>query len=81
MALKVAVVGARGIGTTHANSHRKDALADLVAASGLSVTELARRIGTSRSRLSTYRSGTVVPSAVMMNRLRRTVDQLTGNYR
>ena len=31
MALKVAVVGARGIGTTHANSHRKDALADLVA--------------------------------------------------
>ncbi len=54
---------------------------DLVAASGLSVTELARRIGTSRSRLSTYRSGTVVPSAVMMNRLRRTVDQLTGNYR
>ena len=31
MALKVAVVGARGIGTTHANSHQKDALADLVA--------------------------------------------------
>ena len=31
MALKVAVVGARGIGTTHANCHQKDELADLVA--------------------------------------------------
>lgn len=50
---------------------------DLIAASGLSVTDLATRIGTSRSRLSTYRSGTVVPSVAMMNRLRRTVPTRT----
>ncbi len=31
MALKVAVVGARGIGTTHAKCHKQDDLADLVA--------------------------------------------------
>jgi predicted dehydrogenase len=31
MALKVGVVGARGIGTTHANCHKDDDLADLVA--------------------------------------------------
>ncbi|MDO5503648.1 MAG: helix-turn-helix transcriptional regulator [Actinomycetia bacterium] len=51
---------------------------DLVAASGLTVAELSRRIGTSRSRLSTYRSGTVTPSAAMMNRLRRVVGALSG---
>ena len=31
MALKVGVVGIRGIGTNHANCHVKDELADLVA--------------------------------------------------
>lgn len=31
MALRVGVVGCRGIGTTHATSHKNDALADLVA--------------------------------------------------
>lgn len=52
-------------------------VADLVARSGLSVADLATRIGTSRSRLSTYRSGKVVPSAAMLHRLRTTVDRLT----
>lgn len=48
----------------------------LVEASGLSVADLARRVGTSRSRLSTYRSGRVTPSAAMMIRLRHTVSRL-----
>lgn len=49
-------------------------VAELVARSGLSLAELASRVGTSRPRLSTYRSGKVVPSAAMMLRLRRVVD-------
>lgn len=44
-------------------------IATLIAATGLSVAEVARRIGTSRSRLSTYRSGTVTPSAAVRLRL------------
>ncbi len=42
----------------------------LVAASGLSRTEFARAIGTSASRLSTYASGRVTPSAALMVRMR-----------
>ncbi|WP_347354514.1 helix-turn-helix transcriptional regulator [Intrasporangium sp.] len=53
-------------------------VADLVARSGLSMTELASRVGTSRTRLSTYRSGRVVPSATMLRRLRTLVDRLAG---
>lgn len=45
-------------------------VAELVAASGLTLADFARRIGTSASRLSTYRSGRVVPSATMMLRMR-----------
>lgn len=44
-------------------------IAQLIAATGLPVSEVARRIGTSRSRLSTYRSGTVTPSAALRLRL------------
>lgn len=43
----------------------------LVADSGLSRQDFADRIGTSRSRLSTYMSGKVVPSASLMVRIRR----------
>lgn len=50
----------------------------LVDASGLSVTALATRLGTSRTRVSTYRSGQVVPSAAMMVRLRRVVGSLVA---
>ena len=48
---------------------------DLVARSGLSRQDFAERIGTSRSRLSTYMSGKVVPSATLMVRMRRAVHQ------
>ena len=44
---------------------------DLVGRSGLSKQDFADRIGTSRSRLSTYISGKVVPSAALMVRMRR----------
>jgi hypothetical protein len=45
-----------------------------VARSGLSREQFARRIGTSRSRLSTYCSGRVTPSATMLLRMRRQAD-------
>lgn len=48
-------------------------VAALVERSGLSMAEFAARIGTSRSRLSTYRSGSVTPSAALLNRMRRIV--------
>jgi DNA-binding transcriptional regulator YiaG len=44
---------------------------NLVDRSGLSRQDFAKRIGTSRSRLSTYISGQVVPSAALMVRIRR----------
>lgn len=44
---------------------------DLVGRSRLSKQDFADRIGTSRSRLSTYMSGKVVPSATLMVRMRR----------
>lgn len=43
----------------------------LVAMSGLSQREFAAKIGTSASRLSTYVTGTVTPSAAMLVRIRR----------
>lgn len=53
-----------------------DEVRRLVAASGLTTAEFAARIGTSRSRLSTYRSGRVVPSATMMHRMRQVSEGL-----
>lgn len=42
----------------------------LIGASGLSRSDFASRIGTSPSRLSTYASGKVVPSAALLVRMR-----------
>jgi DNA-binding transcriptional regulator YiaG len=47
---------------------------ELIRRSGLSTAEFASRIGTSRSRLSTYRNGVVTPSAALMVRMERLVD-------
>ena len=44
---------------------------DILAASGLTTAEFASRIGTSRSRLSTYVNGRVTPSAALLVRMRR----------
>lgn len=46
-------------------------VAGLIAQSGLTLSEFATRIGTSRSRLSTYRSGSVTPSAALLLRMQR----------
>jgi DNA-binding transcriptional regulator YiaG len=46
----------------------------LVDESGLSQQDFAQRIGTSRSRLSTYMSGKVVPSAALLVRMRRVAE-------
>lgn len=50
----------------------------LIDETGLSMERVAYRIGTSRSRLSTYRSGTVTPSATTLVRLRELVSRITG---
>lgn len=51
---------------------------DLVERSGLTAGEFAARIGTSPSRLSTYASGKVVPSAALMVRMERLAHRGTG---
>jgi hypothetical protein len=56
------------------DTERADVAAEvgcLVGESRLSQQDFAERIGTSRSRLSTYMSGKVVPSAALMVRMRR----------
>jgi transcriptional regulator with XRE-family HTH domain len=57
-----------------ADSEREEVASEvraLVARSRLSKQDFAERIGTSRSRLSTYMSGKVVPSATLIVRMRR----------
>ena len=44
---------------------------DLIRRSGLTLAAFAERVGTSASRLSTYRSGKVTPSAALLVRMRR----------
>ena len=64
-----------------ADSERADVAAevrDLVGRSGLSKQDFAERIGTSRSRLSTYMSGKVTPSAALMVRMRRATQLAAG---
>jgi|ERR1700722_15670291 DNA-binding transcriptional regulator YiaG len=51
---------------------------EAVKRSGLSRGEFASRIGTSASRLSTYTSGKVIPSATLMLRIRRVANQESG---
>jgi ribosome-binding protein aMBF1 (putative translation factor) len=50
-------------------------ITEAVRRSGLSRAEFAAQIGTSASRLSTYASGKVVPSATLMVRIRRVAEQ------
>lgn len=46
-------------------------IAEYVRRSGLSQSQFARAVGTSASRMSTYVSGKVVPSGVLLERMRR----------
>jgi hypothetical protein len=67
----------RAVRQARAESERSDReevaarVRQLIRESGLTAAALASRAGTSASRLSTYASGKVVPSATMMLRLER----------
>lgn len=54
-------------------------ISELVAASGLTTAEFASRIGTSRTRLSTYRTGRVTPSAALLVRMERLADRVLAS--
>jgi ribosome-binding protein aMBF1 (putative translation factor) len=54
---------------------------EAVERSGLSRADFASRIGTSASRLSTYTSGKVTPSATLMLRIRHAADRRLARAR
>jgi transcriptional regulator with XRE-family HTH domain len=60
----------------HNKEHEREQVAEevrrLISASGITQREFAKWVGTSPSRLSTYVSGTVTPSASLMLRMART---------
>lgn len=74
--LERTIAGARA---TAEQRERADVAAEvdhLVHQSGLSTADFASHIGTSRSRLSTYRTGSVTPSAALLLRMERLVERL-----
>lgn len=75
-AMERAIARAREV----AESREREAVAAevnrLVRASGLTRAEFASRIGTSASRLSTYTTGKVTPSAALLIRMRRMAERV-----
>ena len=69
--LEAVVARARQLAISSERDNVAAEVRDLVGRSGLTRQDFADRIGTSRSRLSTYMSGKVVPSATLMVRMRR----------
>ena len=69
--LEAVVARARQLAISSERENVAAEVRDLVGRSGLTRQDFADRIGTSRSRLSTYMSGKVVPSATLMVRMRR----------
>lgn len=69
--LEGVVARARNLAADSEREEVASEVGELVKRSGLSRQEFAERIGTSRTRLSTYVSGKVVPSAALMVRMRR----------
>jgi transcriptional regulator with XRE-family HTH domain len=65
------VAQARKLATDAERDQVASEVRELVSRSGLSRQDFADRIGTSRSRLSTYMAGKVVPSATLMVRMRQ----------
>lgn len=76
--LRRAVDRARSCSAERERSDVADEVATLVSQSGLSREQFARRIGTSRPRLSTYISGAVTPSAALLVRMRDLVSRTTS---
>jgi DNA-binding transcriptional regulator YiaG len=73
--LKSVVSGARQQAADSEHAEVAAEIRKLVDDSGLSRQDFADRVGTSRSRLSTYISGKVMPSASLMVRMRRVARQ------
>ena len=73
--LEGAVARARKLAADSEREQVASEIRELVGCSGLSKQDFAERIGTSRSRLSTYLSGKVTPSAALMVRMRRVARQ------
>jgi DNA-binding transcriptional regulator YiaG len=73
-AMELALARARERAIANERSSVAADIRDAIRRSGLSRAEFAARIGTSPSRLSTYASGKVTPSAVLMLRIRRVAD-------
>jgi predicted XRE-type DNA-binding protein len=72
------IEGARGALAAAEREQVATQVRELVNQSGLAREEFARRVGTSRSRLSTYISGKVIPSAALMVRMRELTDRATA---
>jgi hypothetical protein len=69
--LEAVVARARQLAIDSERENVASEVRDLIGTSRLSKQEFADRIGTSRTRLSTYMSGKVMPSAALMVRMRR----------
>jgi DNA-binding transcriptional regulator YiaG len=65
----------RAVAETEERNVTAEEIRTLIAASGLSRSEFASRIGTSASRLSTYATGKVTPSATLLLRMRRLAER------
>jgi DNA-binding transcriptional regulator YiaG len=80
-----AIAGALSRARERAEAAERAAVAaeirEAVGRSGLSRAEFASRIGTSASRLSTYASGRVTPSATLMLRIRHLADRQSRDGR
>lgn len=74
-AMDVAIARARRRAEDEEREQVAAEVRDAIERSGLSRAEFASRIGTSSSRLSTYATGKVTPSATLMIRMRRVAAQ------
>ncbi len=74
--LERAIDRARRAAQDHERATVAREVAELIERSGLTLGACAERLGTSASRLSTYRSGKVMPAAGLLVRLRELVDRL-----
>ena len=74
-AMELAIARARERAETAERAAVATEIREAIGRSGLSQAEFAARIGTSPSRLSTYASGKVTPSAMLMIRIRRVADR------
>jgi DNA-binding transcriptional regulator YiaG len=78
--LKRALAHARMDAEMSARTEVRRRLQDLVDRSGLTAAQFARRLGTSPSRMSTYLTGKVVPSAALLVRAETIANLGAGDH-